>query len=139
MWSSSCCCATVDNDNNLMCVTQSCKMNSVQQVMFQMLSSGAKTLVHADRRQLTLLDVKCKSFQQVVQEHKSVLGELVNNIIESLIVVRDSARQDGLVSDEYAVELDFDRSGVVLMGSCSDRVLLPPEEVVRELFGGRGE
>lgn len=99
-------------------------------VMFQMLSSSARTLVMADRRGPQLQRIQRKTFEDMVGEHPMTrLRDANNAIVEALIELKHSP----IVTDEDPVEVDFERGQMVLK-PCHRADLLPSAEVVKELL-----
>mmetsp|Transcript_10507 Transcript_10507/g.23643 ORF Transcript_10507/g.23643 Transcript_10507/m.23643 type:complete len:317 (-) Transcript_10507:89-1039(-) len=100
-------------------------------VMFQMISSGSKTLVMANKTgKDTLAGVSKLSQEQMINTHSaSVRARWGENILGALTELKHSE----LVGTDGPVEMDFSQGGMLLK-PCSDRHLLPTRKVVEELL-----
>ena len=103
-------------------------------VMFQMISSGSKTLVYADKRGLQLVGIKKRSINDVIYEHShSLRYSLQDNIINAL---RDLKTKISKISEMYPSEVGFaGRDAVTLtLIEVESRSVLPRKEVVEALL-----
>lgn len=99
-------------------------------VLFQMISSGAKTLVQADKRGPRLMGVNTRSIVELVAEHRlRELQRLQDSIIEVLVELKKAQA----ISEDEPTELDFVQQQVALK-PCANGDVLPKKEVVKELL-----
>ena len=100
-------------------------------VMFQMLSSGAEVLVHADKKGNSLYGIKTVDISDMMDDHSSdELRSMEANIISGLSSLK--SRTD-LISEELPSELDFANHDIQLNPN-SSKSILPSVSVVNELF-----
>lgn len=100
-------------------------------VMFQMISSGAKRLVYADKRGKRLEAVRTKSLAEMVREHPAErLRQAEANILAALHQLKGP--EATALLDSGPVELSYSRGQLQLLPS--ERRVLPRQEVVAELL-----
>ena len=102
-------------------------------VMFQMLSSGARTLVSADinkKMQPPRLNaINQISIESLVQSNRAMLPSAEQNISQGLAYLKQ-ARE---ISEEFPSELDF-HGGSIMLKPCRDADLLPSKKEVEVLL-----
>ena len=102
-------------------------------VMFQMVSSGARTLLSADINKRMhpprLNAINQIRIEQLVQSNSSLLPSAEKNISECLSQLKNSKEID----ENYATEVDF-RSGELILKPRSDADLLPSRGEVERLL-----
>ena len=110
-------------------------------VMMQMLSSGAQTLIYANKRgPSTVLGVEQRSLEQMINEHSQpVLKSLQDGVLQSL----KELKADVTINEETSTEINFSSEGTLVCesGSLSKRLpsVLPKREVVAELLRLAGD
>jgi hypothetical protein len=110
-------------------------------VMMQMLSSGAQTLIYANKRgPTTVLGVEKRSLEQMINEHsRPVLKRLQDGVLQSL----KELKADVTINEDTSTEINFSSEGRLVCepGSLSTRLpsVLPKREVVAELLRLAGD
>jgi len=101
-------------------------------VMFQMISSGSNTLVQADKRGTTVVNIQTKSINTVIGEHsQSLRNRLQESIIRGLGELQSLSHQ---VLEDIPSEVGFSGAAVMTLRQRSDLSVLPSKHVVHELF-----
>lgn len=99
-------------------------------LILQMISSGSKTLVNADKRGAMLLAIKKRSLAQLIRERPpEELMEVEKKIIESLKYLKEA---NVLHSEPSEVRFD---AGKLVLCQVDDKSILPTLLVADELFG----
>jgi hypothetical protein len=110
-------------------------------VMMQMLSSGAQTLIYANKRgPTTVLGVEKRTLEQMINEHsRPVLKRLQDGVLQSL----KELKADVTINEDTSTEINFSSEGRLVCepGSLSTRLpsVLPKREVVAELLRLAGD
>jgi hypothetical protein len=121
-------------DKNLKCVE--IKSGNPQyfgtKVMMQMLSSGAQTLLHANKRGPTVLGVEKRSLEQMINEHSlSVLKSLQDGVLQSLKELKANVT----INEDTSTEINFSTGGSLVCQPIKHlHSILPKREVVAELL-----
>ena len=101
-------------------------------VMFQMISSGAQTLIQADKRGPSITGVKKRTIKELCCEHpKNELQRMQVNILRALTELKSQISE---VSDETPSELAFSGSGIKLIPLRERTSILPAKQVTEELL-----
>ena len=107
--------------------------------VLQMVSSGAKTLVHAQRRgPKRVVGILKRSLDQQIRAHAQEMAAAENNIIEGLAEIQDQVTHWELVGTPHlCFELDFTPCGVLMLKRRPPWVaLLPDKGAMRSALGG---
>ena len=98
--------------------------------MFQMLSSGAQTLVYAEKRGTLLTGIATRSMADMLREHHlSVRNRWHDNIVTGLAQIKAAA-----VSDTFPCAIAFAGATISLRPRPAADSILPRVEVVRQLL-----
>jgi hypothetical protein len=102
-------------------------------LIWQMVSSGAKTLVRAEKRGMRLLGIKRVGLDALVKEQpKSTLVEQQRAIIKSLGYLKEMAKD---IPDSRPVEITFDGTGrPVVLTNATNTTILPSKDVMSRLL-----
>mmetsp|Transcript_5061 Transcript_5061/g.9629 ORF Transcript_5061/g.9629 Transcript_5061/m.9629 type:complete len:366 (+) Transcript_5061:77-1174(+) len=106
-------------------------------VMFQMISSGAQTLVQGEKRGSVFTGVRNRSISDMCREHpRSELQRMQASIIKTLNELKEMASK---ISDELPSELVFSGNAIAFRVVRSNVSILPPKGAIEELFDARSK
>jgi hypothetical protein len=100
------------------------------QVMFQMLSSGAQTMLLADKRGTVLTAIVERSLADMINEHPpSDRNRWQDSILAALTQIKAAA-----VSDSFPLAIEFTGAAITLRARPAADSILPMPHVVRQLL-----
>lgn len=100
------------------------------QVMFQMLSSGAQSLIRAEKRGSVLTAIVERSLADVINEHPlSDRTRWQDNILAALTQIKEAA-----ISDSFPSAIEFAGTSLSLRARPAADSILPMPDVVRQLL-----